>query len=281
MQYQPTAATANQLPTVQEPYFGGEFGLYLTTVVALQVGEIFFNSAGNVTYTPNAAAALPSAGNDLQVVAESANQALPTDPNVAIQLTGTAATGGNLTGLAVFQSPSWATVQQAGFGVGTAYDVQAGGTKWGSVTGVAGATGGSYGLTLGIWSLPQQSDYTFIGCTTEIDFNTKSRVAKGVDCRMVSDAFVKAGKTQPGELRIGTKQFSMRENMAGYNGLKTTAMLVGVKDGLMIGDRLVFAQYQPTVKSKLPDGDGEAMLDAEGKFVDHAFFVAPGPGQAY
>ncbi len=281
MQYQPTAAVQAQLNTIEEPYFGGEFGLYLTTVVAVQVGQIFFNSAGNVTYTPNAAVALPSAGNDLQMVAQSANQALPTDPNVAIQLTGTAFSGGALTGLAVFQSPTWATVQQPGFGRGAAYDIQAGGTKWGSVTGVAGATGGNYGLTLGIFSLPQQTDYTFIGCTTEIDFNTKSRVAKGVDCRMVTDAFVKAGKTQPGELRIGTKQFSMRENMAAYDGLNVTAMFVGVKDGLMIGDRLVFVQYHPTVKSKLPDGDGEATLDAEGKFVEHAFFVAPGPGQVY
>jgi hypothetical protein len=276
MQYQPVAAVVQQLDTIQEPYFGGEFGVYLTTVAALQIGIIFFNSAGNVTYTPNIAASLPAAGNDLQLVAESPNQALPTDPQVVIALTGTAATGGALTGSATFAQPSWAQVQGPQFSVGAALDVSAGGTKWGSVASVA-ATGGSYGLTIGVWSLPQQTDYQFIGCTTEIDFNTKSRVAKGVDCRMVTDAFVKAGKSQPGELRIGTKMFSMKENMAPFNGLNVTAMLVGVKDGLIIGDRLMFVQYHPTIKPKLPDGDGEAMLDAEGKFVDHGFFVAPGP----
>jgi len=145
----------------------------------------------------------------------------------------------------------------------------------GSITGLQSVVGGGINQNFRIYQLPQATDYVLIEPTTEIDFNTKARVAKGVDSGMESDAYVKRGKSLPGELTIGSKFKDMIEGMARYAGQKCTAMLVGYKDGQVLGDRLVFAQYTSTVKPKLPEGDGEAMIEATGKFVDHLFFIAP------
>ena len=278
MKYQPPQVSVNDLDVVQSPFFGGEFGVYLTTVAAIQVGLITFSAADAAVFTPNAAAALPDAGKDLQVTALTSIQSLPTDDQVAVQLNGSKAGGDSMTGLAVFAPPSWSRVSSPNWGRGISFDLvpSVPDAKFKAITALAGATGGHYGLKLGVYALPEMADYVLLGCTTEIDFNTKSRVAKGIDCRMEADAFVKRGKTQPGELKIGSKFFSMAEGMARFDGLKTTCMLVGVKDGQLMGDRLTFTEYTPTIKPRLPDGDGEAMHDAEGKFVEHLFFVAPG-----
>jgi hypothetical protein len=53
-------------------------------------------------------------------------------------------------------------------------------------------------------------------------------------------------------------------------------MLLGIKDGVVTTDRIVFVQYVPTVEVDLPDGDGEAVENAAaGKWVEALFFVAP------
>jgi hypothetical protein len=68
----------------------------------------------------------------------------------------------------------------------------------------------------------------------------------------------------------------MADRLTRFDSSKTTAMLVGIKDGQVTCDRAVFTQYVPNVDINLPEGEGEAMENAAtGKFVDHLFFVAP------
>lgn len=126
-----------------------------------------------------------------------------------------------------------------------------------------------------VYQLPQVADYELILATTEIDFNTKDRPAKGIDAGMESDFWVKRGKAMPGDLSIGSKYRSTTDGLQRYSGQKCTAMLVGLKEGAVLNDRLVFAQWVGAVKPKLPDGEGEATMECAGKFVDHLFFVAP------
>jgi hypothetical protein len=144
-----------------------------------------------------------------------------------------------------------------------------------SITGLTSVTNGGPLQSLRVYQLPAQSDYELIEASTEIDFNTKDRVAKGIDAGMESDFWVKRGKAAPGELSIGSKFRSFTDGMARYSGQKCTCMLVGLKEGAVTGDRLVFTQWVGAVKPKLPDGDGEATIECAGKFVDHLFFVAP------
>jgi hypothetical protein len=144
-----------------------------------------------------------------------------------------------------------------------------------SVTGLTSVTGGANLIKLRVYQLPELADYEIVEASTEIDFNVKDRVAKGIDAGMESDYWVKRGKAAPGELSIGSKYTGFTKGMARYSGQKCTCMLIGQKEGQVVNDQLVFTQWVGSVKPKLPDGDGEAMIECAGKFVDHLFFVAP------
>jgi hypothetical protein len=144
-----------------------------------------------------------------------------------------------------------------------------------SITGLTSVTNGGPLQSFRVYQLPAVTDYELIQASTEIDFNTKDRPAKGIDAGMESDFWVKRGKAMPGELSIGSKFRSFTDGMARYSGQKCTSMLVGLKEGAVLSDRLVFTQWVGAIKPKLPDGDGEATMECAGKFVDHLFFVAP------
>ena len=135
--------------------------------------------------------------------------------------------------------------------------------------------GGGINQSFRVYQLPEQADFDLIEAQMEVDFNTKDRVAKGIDAGMESDYWVKRGKAAPGDLSIGAKFKGIVDGMARYSGSKCTAMLLGKKEGQTTVDRLVFTQWVGAVKPKLPEGDGEATSESAGKFVDHLFFVAP------
>lgn len=280
MLYVPTSIASASLDVAQAPYFGGEFNVYLTTVPAILIGEIDLTGPGAGAYTDNGATAIvaqsPSTGADLQMVALTP---LISTVTAVIKIAGLNAAGSPVSqdGTATFAPPARAANQSKTFGRGIATDIIAA-DEFTTVTGLAASTpitGGAANVKFGVFELPVLADYSLVGCTTDIDFNTKSRSAKGIDCGMEADAFIKRGKTQPGELNIGSKLKSFAEGLARFDGLKTTCMLVGLKDGQETCDRLVFTQWVPNIKPRLPDGDGEAMIDAAGKFAEHLFFIAP------
>lgn len=278
MLYRPSSVADTDLDIARAAYFGGEFAVYMTQTPAINLGQIDLTAAGAGTFTANPGAAIKAAGSDLQVV--------PITPvlsaaEVVLILAGTDNSSAPQNGTASFDIPSRAGNQTHNLARGYAVDVVAGG-KFKTLTGLAVAsssvtpvTGGGANQSFRVYQLPELVDYELVEASMEIDFNTKDRVAKGIDSRMESDFWVKRGKAQPGELTIGSKFRSFVEGMARYSGQKCTVMLVGLKEGQVTTDRLVFTQYVETVKPKLPEGDGEATMEATGKFVDHLFFIAP------
>lgn len=273
MKYLPAAVTGADVQLAKEPAFGGEYAVYITAKQATLLGTILFSAANAATFTAVNGVSL-SAPADLAI---NALTPILSSSNLVVQITGQNTVPTAMVGTVTFAPPSWADNQTPNFGRGFAFDVvpATNGQQYNSLTGLVGVTGGRANIKLGVYQLPEQADYVLLGCTTDIDFNTKSRLPKGVDCRMEADAFVKAGKSQPGELKIDSKLFNLGDGMPRFDGLKTTVMLVGVKDGQLTGERLVFCGWHGTIKPRLPDGDGEAMVPTEGKFEDHAFFIAP------
>jgi hypothetical protein len=264
MLYVPSSIPAASLDVAAAPYLGGEFNVYLTAVAAILIGEVNLTAAGAGAYTDNGATAIvaqsPSTGADLQLVALTP---LISTATCIIKLAGLNDAGTPVTqdGTATFAPPARAANQSKTFGRGIATDLVAA-TKFTTITGLALATpitGGAANVRFGLFQLPVQADYSLVGCTTDINFNTKSRQAKGIDCGMETDAFIKG----------------FAEGLARFDGLKTTCMLVGLKDGQETCDRLVFTEWVPNIKPRFPEGDGEATIDAEGKFAEHAFFIAP------
>jgi hypothetical protein len=278
--YAPSAIQQSDLDTAQAPYLGGEFAVYLSRTPSYDVGNVTLSSSGtgnaaNATWTPNTAVTLPPGGTDLQMVATSALSS-PSGP-LTVVLNVVNDLGNNATLTFIFQPPARAEDQSFDFSRGYATDGElSAGNYTKTITGLQSVTNGDINVSLDIYQLPLLSSYTLVGCTTEKKFSTKSRKPVGIDCGMESDAFIKRGKSGKGELTIDSKFKGMHANLTRFDGAKCTALLVGIKDGVITTDQMVFTQFVPGVEIHMPDGDGEAMENAAtGKYKEALFFVAP------
>lgn len=280
MLYVPSSVASADLDIAQSPAFGGEYAVYIANIAAVLIGTVNLTAPGVGTYTDNPATGLtlPTA-NDLQLVCQTyvKSAVAPVIKLAGMDDTGTPVA---MDGTATFAPPARSNNQKFNFqrGIGTDLVPAVGGKKFSAITGLAVSTpitGGGANQEFTLWSLPQQADYSLICCTTDATFNTKSRMAKGVDCGMEADAFIKRGKTQPGELSLSAKLKDMMSGLPRFDGDKCTVMLVGLKDGVVTSERWVFTQFVGNLKPSLPEGDGEVTVSMAGKFVEHFFFVAP------
>lgn len=215
-------------------------------------------------------------GTDVQVMA-----ATPVLSDVALVITlackdNTSPTPAVMTGVATFAPPAWVEDQSFNFQTGYAVDLIPGtdGATFTQLTSLTSVAGGQAGIEFDLFQLPLLTDWIAVGCTSDVTFNDKSRAARGIDCGLKSDAFVVRGKTNPGNLSIRSKLRGMADGLPRFSGSKVTCMLIGKHDDQLTGDRLVFTQFTPTVSYDFPDGDGESMVNVEGKFVDLLMFVA-------
>ncbi len=274
MKHLPIAVDVRDLDIATSPFFGGEFAVYLTKVAALLVGEVDLVDSANGAYTANSGATIKAGGCDLQM---GASTYLKSDVDCVVTLNVKDENNIARTCSFTFTAPDRAANQSSDFERGYATDgILSGGTKVTEIVGLASIVGGYRNVQFSVYQLPEAADYNLVGCTTAKKFSTKSRKAVGINCGMKSDAFVKRGMEEPGELTIDAKFRGMAENLVRYSGAKCTAMLIGIKDGQVTTDRIIFTQYTPTVSVDLPDGEGEAMENAAtGKFVEPLFFVAP------
>lgn len=287
MKYLPAAIANNgDIAIALSRYLGGEFQVYLSDQPSVRLADIAMTGSGNgnspdqyAAYTPRMGASITGVGGtgaDLQMVAE---ERLNSAVACVVTLNVTDDAGNPTTATATFAPPARASNQSFNFSRGYAVDFQvlSGPTrKIAAITGLASITGGNRGCKFAIYQLPEMSSYVLVGATTEKKFTTKSRRAVGIDIGMEADAEVKPGKTGKGELNIDTKFGSMSEGLSRFDGARTTALLIGMKDEVLTEENLVFTNYIPAVDIDLPDGDGEAKANAaSGKFQDHLFFVAP------
>jgi hypothetical protein len=276
MLYEPSSLVSEDLAISAAAYLGGEFAVYMSHVRATQIGEIALPASNQGTYTAVAGATIKSGGSDLQMVAL---KPIRSDIALAIVLAGldNSVSPTSMNGTATFTPPGRADNQTFNFARHFAKDLvpASTGKKFSSIASLVSVAGGDANLKLGLYQLPEAADYTLIMATTDVNFNTKGRKAVGVDAGMEADFWIKRGKTQPGELTINSKMQSFSEGMARFDGDKGTCMLVGIKDGELTGDRLVFTDFVCALAPKLPDGEGEAMFEASGKYKEGLFFIAP------
>ncbi len=275
--YLPTTIRQAELDILNEPYFGGEWILYLSHDPVIHLADIPFTAAATATLVDDAATALPTpTGADIQAVVINP---LLSAASVVITLACLDNTGTPIAmnGVATFSPPAWVNDQAFYFPRGYAVDVipAVGGKTFSAITSLTSATGGNKNAQVSLYQLPLVSSFIQVGCMTDATFNDRGRMAKGVDCGMETDAFVKAGKSSPGKLSVTTKFKSAADGLARFSGMKGTAKLVGIKDGQVTGDVIVFSQFRLGSEITLPEGDSDASVKGEGKFVEAMFFTAP------
>lgn len=274
MKYLPASVAQLDLSIAAAPYLGGEFNVFLSRTPAYKVGNVELTASGTGTYAAERAVSLPGAGCDLQMVATSELRSPSGNCVVTLDVTDENNVARTLT--FTFAAPARAENQDSSFPRGMAVDgVLSGGSLVKAITGLKSVVNGERNVTFGLYQLPEADAYVHVGCTTEKKFTTKSRKPVGIDCGMESDRYIKRGKTGKGDLTLDSKFGGMADKLTRFDGAKTTAMLVGLKDGQVTCDRIVFVDFTPGVEVNLPDGEGEAMENAAtGKYMEALYFVA-------
>jgi hypothetical protein len=279
MRYSPTTVSQDNLELLRSPYLGGMWQVYFANTPAVHLATITFTGADAAGISDDIATALAGLpdGTDVQVMAATP---ILSDAQLVITMAckdNTSPTPAVMAGTSTFAPPVWVADQSFNFQTGYAVDLipATNGKTFTELTSISAVGGGRAGVVLELFQLPVITDWVAVGCTADVTFNDKSPTARGIDCGLKSDAFVVRGKSNPGSLTIRSKLRSMADGLPRYSGRKITCMLVGSHDDQVVGDRLVFTQYTPTVTSELPEGDGEAVVNVDGKFVDLLMFVAP------
>lgn len=282
MLYGPNQVLQLDLSIANSPFIGCDFAAYLSRIPAYLLGAITMTSSGAGTYTASAATAvvprLPAGAPvyaNLQLVPNTELRSPGGNVVVVFNVINDASAAATLT--FTFAPPARAEDQSGQFERGYAVDgVLSAGNGVKSVTGLASVTNGYTGVGFSLYQLPEASDYVLVGTSKEKKFNLKSAKAVGIRDGREETAYVKRGVTNVGELTLDVNFVGMASRLTRFSGARTTAMLVGVKDGELTTDRLVFTNYTPSVAVNLGDADGESQENAaSGLFQDHLFFVAP------
>lgn len=270
--YLPDPVSLSQLDALNGPYFGGEWEVWLSHDASHHLGTLVMTGADSATYFPNAATVLtPLVGEDIQIVCITP---LRSDAACVITFEGLDTTGTMQSGQTAFNPPGWVGDQSFNFQRGVANDLLAP-DRFTSITGLVGITNGARNCAFDLYALPESESFVRVGCTSGVNFSDKSRQARGIDCGVETDAFVKLGRTSPGDLEIEGKFRSPQEGLSRFSGDKVTCKLIGVKEGQVTGDVLVFTQFVPNVSYSLPDGDDVVLVNCKGKFVELLMFSAP------
>lgn len=274
MKYTPTTLGQDKLASLEAPYLGGEFLVFMTHKPVKEIAQIDFTAVGTATLTDNAATSITTGGKNLQIV--TSKPFYSPGGNSVITLAVTDSADASVAATATLSPPAWAANQSSSFGVGFGKDLVAAGgdNPIKTIASLTSVTYGSEGAQLKIVELPELADYVQIGCIRGVSWNDRTPKSIGIDCGMISDAFVKAGKSMPGDLKISHKLKGWADGLARFGGHQATLMLVGVKDGLVMADRIVFANFRAGPRFDLPEGEGEATAEADGKFTDAFYFVA-------
>lgn len=269
--YNLTAIAAIDRAISEAPFFGGEWVVMISHTPAKKLGDIELTASGTGALTLASGVTMSAGGSNLQCVATSyLRSAVPTVITLAV-------TGGGSTAVATFAPPARAVDQSNNFQRGWAVDCiqTTPGTPITAVDSLTSVVGGEANVSFALYELPPIDSFFVVGCTTDKNFNLRGRTSKGVDCGMETDAYIKRGKTKPAMLTVSQKFKGFHDGLSRADGGRVTAMLVGIKDGQLTTDRIVFTDWIPSTETQLPDGDAEAMNNAsEGKYGEALVFCA-------
>lgn len=278
MLYVPTSVAQGDIGIAQRPFLGGEFAVYYSFIDAILMGTIALTGATTGTFEAEAGITLPaSPGADLQMALLTPLRSAGSALSVGISAKG--ATTSTLNGTATFAPPGWVRDATANQPLGAAVDVVTTAAEKfvsGSPTLALGTiANGVEGVRIGLYRLPEPADWVLLGCTGEIRITDKSRKPKNIACGMNQSAFTKPGQTEIGTVSVGAKVRSFQEGLARIRGQRVSMMIVGKKEDSLITDRIVLSSVIMNTPIRLPEGDGEVVLEAEGQYEDALYFGAP------
>jgi len=274
----PAAIAVDKYPVAGKPQFGGEVKIYLSRKPMYELGTLEITAVNSGVWTPNAIADAILEATPAHLVAVVENELDGGATDVEISVTGTDEADAALTGTVTFEPIAWHADQTRYWGISKGAPVEEpGDDEFKTITNVTVTTAAATAITarITIFAVPAQNTFTLVGCTEQLDFDTKSNPAKEIPCGMDGSAFSKAGRSSPARLTINSKAIDYGDGLAKYDGADVTVMAKVVKQQTLETGRVYFAGYHLKVRATNPDGDGMSMYEGEGICEDIIALTAP------
>lgn len=273
----PDVIAASDYPIAQKPTFGGETNLYVTALAPTEQGLLEVRGVNSGVWTPDSAAATALGTTPQELVAVMEVDANGGAANIVVTVVGTDQSDGALTGTATFAPPGYAKMTEKIFPTGFAVDVSvAAGKKFKTITSVSVTNlAAAKNARITLFGLPSWTSFFLVGCKTDLNFATKSRVPKSIACGMDGTAFSKLGRSEESKLTFDSKLISMGDGAPRYDGVRATWAIQTTKEGRLVTERAYFLGAIIKVEPKHPDGEGESMASGSGIFEDVAIMPAP------
>lgn len=278
------------MPTAQydlagAPYLGCHWAMFATITAAAMVGEVNYDGTTAV-WTPNPATILPATptGADLQCVTR-----LPLvsplgvlAPTIVFAGKDNTATPVSMLGTATFNPPAWAQEQGMHFQSGYAVDLApaVGGKTFTSIVNTNDLvtpvllTNVAAGATLRLYQLPDINSFKLIGGVKNIKWAPLDRIPKNVASGSDSSKWSVAGMTEQPAISFDGVFRGYGDMPSRFGGVRCTLMAVGLKDGSLTGDRIVFPGALVKMDISGGDGEGESVIAASGTYRDILAFPA-------
>lgn len=269
MRLTPAAVPASDYAVARKPSIGAEKRVYLSEEATEELGELEWVATGSGTWTPDTVTQIPATGADLTLVVEGQ---LLSNAATTVYVEGTDPSNNPITGSGTFGPPGYVENKTFGFQHGAAVDVVAG-AKFKTVTGLRVGAGGFIRSRVKLMKMPD--NWVFMGCVDSVEPSVGTRPPVQIPCGFKGSAFVVAGRSEPNNLTIRAKHFSVVDGLNRYAGRNCTVRLDMLKSGYVLTERHVFGNAVLGVTPNFPDGNDEVADAATGLFEHYAGFFAP------
>lgn len=281
MALRPNTVAAADYPIVQKPTLGGETVLKLSGKVAYELGTVEITGANTATFSQDLTgkAQLAVDARDVICVVENAVGDLVADVVITMMTKDNTGTPVNMSGVATIKVPGYARVTDRVFqvGYGVALEPQTAAKMYTEITSLVGVTANvaAKGLKVSFFAMPDVGTFVNVGCKTELDYETKSRIPMNIACGMDGSAFTKPGRTSPGEMNATAKYIGPADGLARFDGQRCIMVAETRKEDKLVTDYTYFIGFIGKIKVNSPDGESEATLSVQGKYEDLAIVPAP------
>jgi hypothetical protein len=263
-----------------KPGVGYEKQLFVSTQQSTELGTIEVVAPNSGTYTPNQADNL-----QLAAVPQELMVVLDRDVNLGTALTitvnGLDSLGSPISGVAVFQPPTYAQDQSFGFPRSWAQEVTTTppGGKFKQVNSVSTNYAGSGTATvilMGVPTLDATANGTFRKIATKVSLNLdpQAPMPTAVQDGRFKGKYIKLGEVDIASADVTAKNISSADGLSRINGRRVTGWVKELKEDQVHTQNILLLGLILTTKEKIGESVDPNTLDATAMSERYAFIMA-------
>ena len=273
----PAGLTAVNYTYAKRPTLGGNLEVFLSTKLSYELGTLLITDTDTGSWAEEASGAAQLLADPRDLIAVCKTKLDGDDEDVTFTVNGTDASDQAITATVTFTPPPYVSDQGKHFPNSFAVDVVEGSDEaFKTITSITAvnAQAAAINAKIKLFAVPKVTDFTALGCRTDLNYALKARLPKSVQCGFDKSAFTVQGETEEAQLDLTSKLFNHSQDLARYNGRDVTVLVKNTHAETIVTEHMFFIGALLTVTGRAGEGEDEATLEATGRYEDLAIMPA-------